>query len=199
MNGQILEETQPGLNPEGYVSIPFLFQGQYYDYETGLAYNRFRYYDPELGRYISQDPIGLLGGLALHAYVKDTNVWIDVFGESPATINRHHLIPQEMLEDSSFMRQLKSIGIKDPRGYVHRQTADITESKHKALHKGAGGGAWNSDFKRWYNQNPSFTKKKLQHELRYLMKKYNVPMSSRNFSRKYGRKTKKRTGYSKKK
>ena len=28
MNGKILEETQPGLNPEGYVSIPFLFQGQ---------------------------------------------------------------------------------------------------------------------------------------------------------------------------
>ena len=50
MNGKILEETQPGLTPEGYVSIPFLFQGQYYDHETGLAYNRFRYYDPELGR-----------------------------------------------------------------------------------------------------------------------------------------------------
>ena len=39
----LLLVLQPGLNPEDYVSIPFLFQGQYYDHETGLAYNRFRY------------------------------------------------------------------------------------------------------------------------------------------------------------
>ena len=39
--------------------IPFLYQGQYYDFETNLAYNRFRYYSPETGAYISQDPIGL--------------------------------------------------------------------------------------------------------------------------------------------
>lgn len=81
MNGKILEETQPGLNPEGYVSIPFLFQGQYYDYEMGLAYNRFRYYDPELGRYISQDPICFASGiLSLHSYVEDTNQIIDPLG-----------------------------------------------------------------------------------------------------------------------
>ena len=81
MNGKILEETQPGLTPEGYVSIPFLFQGQYYDHETGLAYNRFRYYDPELGRYISEDPIGFASGtLALHSYVEDSNDCVDLYG-----------------------------------------------------------------------------------------------------------------------
>ncbi|RMR68048.1 RHS repeat domain-containing protein, partial [Pseudomonas savastanoi] len=36
------------------------FQGQYFDVETGLHYNTFRYYDPEIGRFITQDPIGLL-------------------------------------------------------------------------------------------------------------------------------------------
>ena len=41
--------------------IPFLYQGQYYDEEIGLAYNRFRYYSPESGTYISQDPIRLAG------------------------------------------------------------------------------------------------------------------------------------------
>ena len=41
--------------------IPFRFQGQYEDEETGLYYKRFRYYAPNTGNYISQDPIGLSG------------------------------------------------------------------------------------------------------------------------------------------
>jgi RHS repeat-associated protein len=41
-------------------ACPFRFQGQYEDQETGLYYNRFRYYDPEAGQYISPDPIGLM-------------------------------------------------------------------------------------------------------------------------------------------
>ncbi|PSK89093.1 RHS repeat-associated protein [Taibaiella chishuiensis] len=60
--------------------IPFRYQGQYEDAETGLYYNRHRYYDPEAGDYISKDPVGLLGGLALYAYVKDTNTWLDILG-----------------------------------------------------------------------------------------------------------------------
>ena len=61
--------------------IPFLYQGQYYDFETKLAYNRFRYYSPETGAYISQDPIGLAGGNPnFYGYVKDSNWWVDVFG-----------------------------------------------------------------------------------------------------------------------
>ena len=61
--------------------IPFLYQGQYYDEEIGLAYNRFRYYNPETGAYISQDPIGLAGGNpTLYGYVGDNNTWIDVWG-----------------------------------------------------------------------------------------------------------------------
>ena len=60
--------------------IPFLYQGQYYDEEIGLAYNRFRYYSPESGTYISQDPIRLAGGLAFYGYVMDCNGWVDVFG-----------------------------------------------------------------------------------------------------------------------
>jgi RHS repeat-associated protein len=64
--------------------IPFRFQGQYADPETGLYYNRFRYYDPDTGQYTQQDPIGLAGGNpTLYGYVKDTNTWIDVFGLGP--------------------------------------------------------------------------------------------------------------------
>lgn len=58
----------------------YLYQGQTHDAETGLCYNRFRYYSPEDGNYISQDPIGLAGGSALYGYVKDTNSQIDIWG-----------------------------------------------------------------------------------------------------------------------
>ena len=50
--------------------------GQYEDAETGLYYNRFRYYDPEAGGYTQQDPIGLAGGFGLHAYVHDPLAWV---------------------------------------------------------------------------------------------------------------------------
>ena len=50
-------------------NVPFRFQGQYYDAESGLHYNRFRYYNPEIGLFVSQDPIGLDGGGNLYAYV----------------------------------------------------------------------------------------------------------------------------------
>jgi RHS repeat-associated protein len=59
---------------------PLRFQGQYFDHETGLHYNRFRYYDPEIGRYLSKDPIGFAGGLNLHAYVANPTQWVDPLG-----------------------------------------------------------------------------------------------------------------------
>ena len=61
--------------------IPFKYQGQYADEETGLYYNRFRYYDPNAGSYISQDPIGLTGGNpTLYAYVYNSNIELDILG-----------------------------------------------------------------------------------------------------------------------
>jgi RHS repeat-associated protein len=51
------------------IDNPLRFQWQYYDEETGLHYNRFRYYSPRLGRYWSVDPIGLVAGHNLYSYV----------------------------------------------------------------------------------------------------------------------------------
>lgn len=70
-------------DPDASVCCPFRFPGQYEDTETGLCYNRFRYYDPEAGHYISQDPLGLEGGLNAHAYVQDPLVWADPMGLMP--------------------------------------------------------------------------------------------------------------------
>lgn len=62
------------------LDCPFRYQGQYEDEETGLYYNRFRYYSPYEGMYTQQDPIGLAGGLSLYSYTKDSNTQIDIFG-----------------------------------------------------------------------------------------------------------------------
>jgi RHS repeat-associated protein len=83
MDGNVIEETgNKGM-------VPFLFQGQYYDRETGLAYNRFRYYSPKMGMYISQDPIGLAGkNPTLYGYVANPNIWVDIFGLAPLSYSR---------------------------------------------------------------------------------------------------------------
>nr|WP_264477828.1 RHS repeat-associated core domain-containing protein [Halomonas malpeensis] len=59
---------------------PIRFQGQWQDEESGLYYNRHRYYDPQQGRYVSQDPIGLLGGTNLYGYVANPAEMVDPLG-----------------------------------------------------------------------------------------------------------------------
>jgi RHS repeat-associated protein len=67
--------------------MPLRYQGQYEDAETGLCYNRFRYYDSAIGGYISQDPIGLEGNNPnFYAYVSDPNIEIDPFGLDLITV-----------------------------------------------------------------------------------------------------------------
>ncbi|HAJ5053570.1 TPA: RHS element protein, partial [Escherichia coli] len=54
--------------------------GQQYDEESGLYYNRHRYYDPLQGRYITQDPIGLKGGWNFYQYPLNPVQYIDSMG-----------------------------------------------------------------------------------------------------------------------
>ena len=59
----------------------FRFPGQYYDQETGLHYNYHRYYDPNTGRYLTPDPIGLDGGINLFLYSRNNPInKIDIYG-----------------------------------------------------------------------------------------------------------------------
>ena len=75
--GRIRNET---VSDDPKVNIPFRFQGQYYDEESGLHYNRFRYYDPQIGRFISQDPIGFAGSDNFYEYAPNPIVWVDPWG-----------------------------------------------------------------------------------------------------------------------
>ncbi|MND75926.1 putative deoxyribonuclease RhsC [compost metagenome] len=75
------------------------FQGQYFDSESGLNYNVFRYYDPELGRFIGQDPIGLQGGDNLYRYSPNPIKWVDPLGlmplANPVSVG-HHMVPHSL-------------------------------------------------------------------------------------------------------
>ncbi|MGO3698508.1 RHS repeat-associated core domain-containing protein, partial [Halomonas sp.] len=84
-NGDIQWQGQPDdwaavKNVRGSASQPIRFQGQWHDEESGLYYNRHRYYDPQQGRYISQDPIGLRGGTNLYGYVSNPTGMVDPLG-----------------------------------------------------------------------------------------------------------------------
>lgn len=83
--GEVAKERASGAD------CPLRFQGQYADPESGLSYNRHRYYDPRSGRYVSPDPIGLDGGLRPYGYVTNPLAFVDPFGlvemVDPNTIN----------------------------------------------------------------------------------------------------------------
>nr|WP_046335607.1 RHS repeat-associated core domain-containing protein [Xenorhabdus bovienii] len=63
-------EFDPGLK----------YAGQWLDEESGLVYNRFRYYSTVAGCYLTPDPIGLLGGFNPYGYVHNPSNWIDPWG-----------------------------------------------------------------------------------------------------------------------
>ncbi|WP_249942779.1 RHS repeat-associated core domain-containing protein, partial [Escherichia coli] len=68
--GELDPEADPGL----------LYAGQWQDAESGLCYNRFRYYEPETGMYLVSDPLGLQGGEQTYRYVPNPLGWIDQYG-----------------------------------------------------------------------------------------------------------------------
>ncbi|WP_375140079.1 RHS repeat domain-containing protein [Pseudomonas sp. IPO3778] len=108
------------------------FQGQYHDRESGLYYNTFRYYDPAVGRFTTQDPIGLMGGENLYRYAPNAPGWIDPIGWCSAKLGKnmgaakgdgtgnHHLISEEVM--------------KNFNGQVISTTACISSACSRARH-----------------------------------------------------------------
>ncbi|MFH0726834.1 MAG: RHS repeat-associated core domain-containing protein, partial [Pseudomonadota bacterium] len=96
--GEVHQES--GSVPQG-----FRFPGQYFDSETGLHYNYHRYYDPKTGRYLTADPIGLVGGVNIYSYTQNNPVnFLDSWGLRPLTdIEKSYLtpyIPQRDLDNA---------------------------------------------------------------------------------------------------
>jgi RHS repeat-associated protein len=113
---------------------PFRYQGQYEDAETGLYYNRFRYYSPEEGMYLSQDPIGLAGNNpTLYGYVKDVNSWIDQFGLHNQGSGRYSGVDAW---ETIILKKGTVVygGVPGQSGYYFpKETLDAADSSTKAL------------------------------------------------------------------
>ncbi|HFN6299604.1 TPA: restriction endonuclease fold toxin, partial [Escherichia coli] len=74
--GELDPEAAPGL----------LYAGQWQDTESGLCYNRFRYYEPETGMYLVSDPLGLQGGEQTYRYVPNPLGYIDPLGLAKTSV-----------------------------------------------------------------------------------------------------------------
>ncbi|MFY2556571.1 RHS repeat-associated core domain-containing protein [Corallococcus terminator] len=102
---------QVHVAPESELELCLRLPGQYHDVETGLFYNRFRYYDPVLGRYLQSDPLGLAGGLNLYAYPANPLVHFDVLGLQHSKRGKANHAggndPVEALDVSSYGDQTK--------------------------------------------------------------------------------------------
>ena len=115
--------------------MPFLYAGQYFDSETDLCYNRYRYYDPNTENYISQDPIGLAGNNpTLYGYVFDSNTEIDPLGLGCVENKREGLRREDTLR-----RILEDIYGKD-RVLAERTLVDANGNKVTAGKKGKQSG-----------------------------------------------------------
>lgn len=89
---------------------PLRFPGQYFDPESGLHYNHFRYYDPESARYLSQDPLGLAPAPNPAAYVNNPQTWSDPRGLSPCPFPNR--MPEELAGE---LADAERLGVKPVR------------------------------------------------------------------------------------
>ena len=80
--GRLKEETK--VTDSAYQ--PFRLQNQHADRETGLHYNFFRYYEPDAGRFVNQDPIGLLGGTNFYQFSANIQNMMDPWGLNAVSV-----------------------------------------------------------------------------------------------------------------
>ncbi|MBQ0472053.1 RHS repeat-associated core domain-containing protein, partial [Proteus mirabilis] len=114
------------------------FQGQYFDKETGLHYNTFRYYAPDLGRFTQQDPIGLAGGINLYVYAPNPLTWVDPWGwscGSDAKILRENMIERGIITPNYknsahhiIMSNAKDVRMRWLRRKMNRLGIDINDA-----------------------------------------------------------------------
>jgi RHS repeat-associated protein len=109
------------------IEVPLRFPGHYYDAELNLHYNRFRYYSPDLGRYLQSDPWGMVGGANLYAYPASPLSHVDVLGACKNKVQ----LPEDMTDREAVMKALMAPGEIDVEG----KTPDQIRAELAALAK----------------------------------------------------------------
>jgi len=133
--GRVLEvQRDPGA---AVVASPFRLLGQYADDEISLCYTRFRYFDPDAGRWCSPDPLGFEGGANLHAFDGTPTLHIDALGlacwKKRRTLNS---------KDTGLKDHARRHSNLTPEAYLRRGQKNISHGKKL---KG-GGRAPESDY-----------------------------------------------------
>ncbi|HIH2750052.1 TPA: RHS repeat-associated core domain-containing protein, partial [Burkholderia lata] len=123
---------------------PLRYAGQYADDSTGLHYNTFRFYDPDVGRFINQDPIGLLGGDNLYQYAPNPVRWLDPWGLAVGDYGQmpsyrgwqlHHNIPQNLADHPVIIES--GYDVNTSRNITRLPTSssvDPTRTVHRGMH-----------------------------------------------------------------
>ncbi|CAM3431004.1 hypothetical protein ACAN107058_04465 [Paracidovorax anthurii] len=133
--------AQGDIQALSFVEQPLRFQGQYFDGETGLHYNRFRYYDPVTGRFVHQDPIGLEGGANLFRYGPNPIIWIDPLGlkyrsgtRSPHVVSGKDKPNNSTQQLSEWRRSVCIHGIKDEmKKFLGDEFVKVEEGKWRSI------------------------------------------------------------------
>ncbi|ADI91352.1 hypothetical protein AOLE_12325 [Acinetobacter oleivorans DR1] len=177
------------------ISNNIRFQGQYFDEETGLHYNRYRYYSPYVGRFISKDPIGLLGGSNIYAYAPNPVGWVDQLGlaKTPTrTLQKnwknyvgckhtnsdiHHGFPEEYAER---FKNIAGIDVNNPQYYYNLPKEKHTKSPGIHTNSSRTGQNWNKTWGGILNQveamnlSQAESKEILEQRLRALARKERI-------------------------
>ncbi|MFH7826931.1 RHS element core protein [Kluyvera chengduensis] len=123
--GNVQREDNPD-NLQQLIRLP----GQQWDEETGLCYNRHRYYNPQLGRYITQDPIGLEGGWNPYAYPLNPITEIDPQGLNPLILGVAALMSCGLLSSAGVIQSGQQH--RDQYGRKVNPEADKLTNEHKS-------------------------------------------------------------------
>ncbi|MDO6525462.1 RHS repeat-associated core domain-containing protein, partial [Motilimonas sp. 1_MG-2023] len=102
------------------VHSPLRFQGQYYDAETGLHYNRHRYYNPSTAAFLTLDPIGLAGGLNNYQYVPNPTGWVDPLGLAVRKGDGDCCGQGRKLSDA----EMRALGKQRAQDYAHKVNSE---------------------------------------------------------------------------
>ena len=120
---------------------PLRYAGQYQDNESGLHYNLFRYYEPEVGRFTTQDPIGLAGGMNLYAYVTNPLTYVDPLGLTACSISAGKNFKDHFIRHKDILE--KYLGKKYPKwktseGAEFLKDIEMLRDSGKLTHVGQG-------------------------------------------------------------